>query len=93
MCHQDVGVCIVVDIAGADALAPAGVPDAGFLGDIIECESATVAIEMMPGLPGLVAEPVSVHEEQVHQTVVVVIEYRHTRPGRLDDILLALFRP
>src|SRR5208283_1203460 len=50
---EEIDVAVVVDIAGADALAPVGVGDAGFGSDVLEAQAAQVVIKEVGRRGGL----------------------------------------
>ena len=84
----DIVVPVVVHVAHAGALRPAGVPDAGPLGDVLEPQAPAVAVEVVPGLGSLVREAVRSDQQHVRQAVAVVVDDRDARPGRFDDVAL-----
>ena len=83
---------VVVVIADADALAPAGVGEAGFLRDVGESAVVIVVVKMARGRfcgRGRV-EACPVDNENVRPAVVVVIEDGDARSGGFDDVFLAV---
>src|SRR5262249_42320385 len=86
---EQIGVAVVVVVAGADALAPAAAGDAGLRGDVGERAVAVVPIEMAHWC-GVVRrrQAGAVDEKDVRPAVVVVVEDRDAAAGRLEDVLL-----
>ena len=79
---------IIVIITDADALAPAGVSEAGFLGDIGKRAFVIVAVEMIGGsiFYGRALEFCAVDDEDVGPAVIVVVENRDAGAGGFDDV-------
>ena len=83
---------VVVVIADANALAPAGVGKSGLLRDIGESAVVIVVIEMARGRfsrSGRVKAG-AVDDENVGPAVVVVVEDGDTRSGGFDDVFLGV---
>ena len=92
LAEEEIDISVVVEVAGADTLAPAEMPDARLLRHILKAKVAEVVIEerrQAAGRTGL--QPVGVHDEDVEQAVVVVVEEGDARAGVLDDVGLVLF--
>ena len=83
---------IVVVVARADALSPAGGAQAGFVGHVGEGAVVIVVKEMIGGSrrSGLRTERGAVHDEDVGPTIVVVVEDGDAAAGGLDDVLLGV---
>ena len=78
---EQIVVAVVVVVADADALSPAGVDESGFGGDVGEGAVAIVFEEMVGGLlsGGKAFEARAVDEEDVQPAVVVVVDRRRRR--------------
>ena len=85
---------VVVVVADADALAPAGCGEAGFRGDVGEGAVVIVAVEVVGGrLPGGKSfELGAIDQEDVGPSVVVVVEDGDAGAGGFDDVLLCVRR-
>src|ERR1700722_5959400 len=79
---------VVVVIAYADALAPAGGGQASLHSHIGEGSIVVVAVEMVGGGPsvGKAFESGSIDEEDVRPSIVVVIEDGDAGPGGFDNV-------
>ncbi len=87
--HQEIGVPVVVDVAGARALPPApllGQPRGPR--DILEPAVAGVPVQERPRLLPLrkSVERRPVDEEEIEPAVVVVVEQRDAGAGRLEQV-------
>ena len=80
-------MAVVVVVGGASALAPSGASQAGLNGHILETKTAQIAIQVAGGVV-LAFESGGVHQENIHEPVIVVIEDDHARARGLDDVLL-----
>ena len=89
---EQIGVAVIVDVTGADALSPAGAGDSRFFGDVFELQSTQVVIEERPGLRA-VLQAATIHQKDVGETIIVVVENRHTRSGGFNDVLLSVVCP
>src|SRR5580692_4430764 len=87
----EIFTAVVVVIADADALAPAGVREAGFFCDIGESTVVIVVIEMAGGrFRGGGIEAGAVNDEDVRPAVVVVVEDGDAGSGGFDDVFLGV---
>src|SRR5260370_10402080 len=84
---------IVVVIADAHALSPAGVSQAGFFGDIGERAVMVVAVEVVRRCTDLRQgfQRGAVYEENVGPAIIVVIENGDAGSRRFDDVFFRLF--
>ena len=85
--HVEILPAVAVHVRRADAHAPARVADAGLVGDVLESSVAEIAIERAARRVRIVGgvHRQRVHEVDVRQPVVVVVEERHAAAHRLDD--------
>jgi hypothetical protein len=79
---------VIVVVTDADALAPAGMGQAGFFSDIGKRAVVVVVVEMIGRslLYGGVFEFRAVDDEDVGPAVVVVVEDRDAGAGGFDDV-------
>ena len=89
--HEEVHEPVVVVVAGAHALSPAGARQAGFARHVGKAAISVVPVEVIGGLLSSrkAFQAGAVDEEQVQPPVPVKIDERHAAPGRLQDVLLA----
>ena len=87
---EQVIVAVVVVVADADALSPAGVSDAGFGGDIGESAVAIVLEQMRGGLlaGGEAFQARAVHQKNIEPAVVVVIVEGDAAAGGFEQIFI-----
>src|ERR1700676_1084745 len=75
--YEEIDPSIIVIISGSNAHAEINALNAGFLSYIGKCAVAVVAVKPVP-IPGIalvhVGEMGTVHEEQIHQSIVVEVE-------------------
>ena len=90
--HEQVGVAVIVDVTGADTLAPAGTRDSRFFGSVFKFQSTQVVIKERPGLRAVV-QAATIHQKNVGKAIVVVVDNCHARPGGLDDVLFSVGGP
>ena len=83
---------VVVVVADANALAPAGCGQTGFGGHVGERAVVIVAIQVIAGtLPGGKSfERRAIHQKNVGPAVVVVVEDRDAGSGGFDDVFLGV---
>ena len=84
---------VVVHIADARSLGPAGVADARLLRHVIEAQPAQVAVQVVTRLGPFCFELVAPDQQDVGQPVAVVVEDGSAGAGRLDDVVLEGGRP
>ena len=86
---------VVVVVANANALSPAGRGQAGFGGHVGEGSVMIVAVQMIAGaLPGRKPfELRAIHQKDVGPAVVVVVENRDAGSGGFDDVFLGVEPP
>ena len=78
---EQIGIAVVVEIARADSFGSTGRVKAERIGYVAKLAVALIAVHAIrAALPG--------ENEQVKQTVVIVIDERDTAAGGLDDVLL-----
>ena len=87
---EEIDVAVIVGVARADALSPAVVQDAGFPGYVFESEAAQIVIEVVRRRLTAALEAIAIDEEDVGQSVIVVVEDRQAGAGVLDDVGLLL---
>src|SRR5262249_48766144 len=79
----EIGVAIVVDVASRGPVADPGTDDAGSVGHILELAAAEVVVETIavafPDGP-IFVHVTAVDEEDIHETVLVVVEERNAGP-------------
>ena len=90
--HEEIGISIIIEVARANALAPTGMRQPGFGGYIFELEAAEVVIEKVCGRGQTLIKPIAIHQKNIGQPIIVVVEDRNPISGRLDDKLLAFLR-
>ena len=90
---EEIFVAVVVVVADADALAPAGVADSGFRGDVDKSSVAIILEKMRSGLLpcGKTFQARAVHEKNVEPAVVVVIVEGDAAAGRFEQIFVFVF--
>src|SRR5258706_5212678 len=88
---EDVGVAVIVDIPRADALAPSCTRDSRFFGDVFEIQSTQVVIQERLGLRA--PEAAAIHQKDVRETIIVIVENCHTCSGGLNDVLFSMVCP
>src|SRR5277367_4338233 len=83
---------IVVVVADADALAPAGRSQAGLFGDVGERAVVIVVVETVGRTlaSGKSFQPRAIYEKNVGPAVVVIIEDGHAAARGLDDVFLGV---
>ena len=76
---EEIGIAVVVVIARADALRPAGASNSHLLGDVAVAAPAFVVVEAR-------GRAVAAGHEDVEQAVVIVVEEAHAAAGGFDDV-------
>ena len=89
---EHVGVAIIVDVTRTDTLAPPGTRDSRFFGDVFELQSTQIVIEERLGLRA-VAQASAIHQQDVGETVIVVVENCYTGSGGFRDVLFSVVCP
>src|ERR1700731_1563566 len=86
--NKNIDISVIIDIPGANPLAPSGMGQAGFLGDIFEPQPALVVVKHRGGLVSALLKAAAIDKKNVGQPIVVVVEDRDSRPGSLNNELL-----
>jgi len=84
--NEEVFKAVVVKVPNADPGAPARIRQARLRRNVFESSVAIVVIQAIarPGRNGI--EPAPAHDEDVHPTIVVVIEKGASASHRFDDV-------
>jgi hypothetical protein len=90
--NEQVREAVIVIVADGDALAEAGMPDAGFLRDVREAAVAVVVVQARRRTSTLFVgrdrEPPSLHQQQVHVAVLIVVDPGGAAPHDFGDVML-----
>src|ERR1700688_2628482 len=89
---EHVDVAVIIDVTRTDALAPPWTRDSRFFGDLFKLQSAQVVVEERLGLRAA-PQAAAIHQKNVGETIIVIVENCHTRSGGLDDVLFSMFCP
>ena len=84
--EEEILEAVVVVVAHADALRPAGAEQAGLGGHVGEGAVAVVFVEVVAGFWRSVFETPSAGDEDVHPAVVVVVEEGAAGGHGFDDV-------
>ena len=90
--HEEIFVAVIVVVADANALPPAGVYEACFFGYVGKCAVVIVMVEMIcrSGNAGRRLQGRTVHDENVGPAVVVVVEDCDASASGLDDVFFCI---
>jgi len=77
---------IIVVVAHANAIGPAGIVQSGLCRDISECPVAIVVVEVIAGAGWTTRKSAATKEKDVHPAIVVVVEEGAAAAHRFDDV-------
>ena len=83
---EEIFKAVVVVIAYANSLRPACIQQAGFGSHICKCAVAVVLVEPVAGVGRSVLKSTPTKDEDIHPTIVVVIEEGAARGHGLDNV-------
>ena len=89
---EEIVEAVVVVVGNANAIGPARGFQAGLFGDIGEGTVAIVFVETIGGFRRIFIEARAREHEDIHPSVVVVIDKSATAPIRLEDVFFR-FKP
>ena len=84
---QKVGVAVVIEVADAGGLRPAGARESGLLTDFGEVTLAIVAVELRVGRRSVGVERGAVGDEDIVRAVAVVVEDRGAGAGAFENVV------
>src|SRR5580700_10001845 len=87
---EDIYVSVVVDVARAYPLPPAGVRQPCLAGNIFKLQATKVVIKQRCWCSPAWLKTIAVDEENIRQSIVVVVEDRDSIAGGLNDVLFVL---
>src|ERR1700731_4973125 len=86
--NEKIDISIIIDIPGANPLAPSSMDESGSLGDVFKPQPAKIVVKHRSGRGSAPLKAVTVDKKNVGQSIVVVIEDRDSGSGSLHNELL-----
>ena len=89
--YEEVFETVVIVVAGTDSLPPSGLDQAGLLSDIDKSPIALIAIKVISGRGAARrTHSGSIHQKDIEQAVVVIVEESDPAARALKDVALSL---